>query len=172
VLIATADDDTVYPRTWLSDLAAHHDRHRCIVSHRGHYMPRRKTGFWHYRKWMNHEAEEGQRGRPSLFNLPTGKDGVLYDPAFFHAAVLDVDTALAIAPTTDDLWFKWHTAARDVPVHIISPSYRQSTFPTITDGPSLYDAFNREGGNDKAVLALEAYAKERLGFELRHRRDV
>lgn len=158
VLIATADDDTVYPEDWLSTLVYYYRRHRCIISYRGHNMRKDANGFVPYRRWMRSKIVKN----PSLFLLPTGKDGVLYHSSFFNRDVLNIHQALRHARTADDLWFKWCTATNDIPVYIVYTNYEDQTLATTNeDGPSLYFAFNEKGGNDRAIRALESYLMAR-----------
>lgn len=153
-LLATADDDTIYPVDWLSGLYRAWQRHRCVVCYRGHHMRRKGRSFSSYRKWMR----SGLIRNPDLYNLPTGKDGVLYDTSFFHPQVLNHARALHIAPTADDLWLKWHYSAfNDVPTFVIHSDYRSQTFKYDPFGTSLYDSFNRDGGNDATIKRLEYY---------------
>jgi len=162
-LVATADDDTLYPPGWLSGLYSAYRRHRCVVCYRGHFMRREDRQFLGYRRWMSN----GPTRNPDLYNLPTGKDGVLYDTSFFDPAVLNYIQALNIAPTADDLWLKWHySALEDVPTFIINPNYSKQTFEDQVFGESLYRNFNRDGGNDAAVARLEAYAEKATGRRL------
>ncbi|MBY8976494.1 glycosyltransferase family 2 protein [Rhodobacteraceae bacterium NNCM2] len=159
-LVATADDDTLYPGDWLARLVERYVRHRCIISYRGHPMLHDETGFVRYRRWMTTRAKR----REGMFLLPTGKDGVLYNSRFFHPAVLRVDRALELAPTTDDLWWRWHSAALGVPVHMINLDYATSTLPEVEWEGSLYDNYNRAGENDRVVARLSQYGREDLGF--------
>ena len=153
-LVATADDDTVYPRDWLGGLVAGYRRHGCVVCYRGHRMLRRDRAFQNYRSWMH----AGIVRNPDLHNLPTGKDGVLYDTTFFHPTVLNHARALALAPTADDLWLKWHySALADVPTYVIHPDWTAKSFVDDPFGVSLYTSFNRAGGNDQTIERLEMY---------------
>lgn len=153
-LVATADDDTIYPATWLSGLYRAYSRHRCVVCYRGHQMRRSGREFTGYRSWML----AGIARNPDLYNLPTGKDGVLYDTSFFHPKVLNYLRALQIAPTADDLWLKWHYSAfEDVPTYVINTDYRAQTFKDDPFGKSLFEVFNRDGGNDATIQRLEDY---------------
>lgn len=153
-LVATADDDTIYPINWLSELYHAYRRHRCVVCYRGHRMRRSRHEFENYRSWML----AGIARNPDLYNLPTGKDGVLYETTFFHPNVMNHVRALQIAPTADDLWLKWHYSAfEDVPTFIINTDYKAQTFKDDPFGKSLYKAFNRDGGNDATIHRLEAY---------------
>lgn len=158
-LIVTADDDTKYPADWLSRLVYFHQRHGGIVSYRGHRIRHEGNALSRYRKWMTGGIDEN----PSVLNLPTGKDGVLYRKKFFHSGVLDVGAALRICRTADDLWFKWHTVIYGVPVFLIETDYSVGTLEVVNDGPSLYWSFNQGGENDRAVAALETYAEQKFG---------
>ena len=162
-LVATADDDTVYPKNWLSTLVETYLKHRCVVCYRGHFMRRRDRKFLEYRSWMLDEPFR----HADLYNLPTGKDGVLYDTMFFHPGVLNYVQALHLAPTADDLWLKWHySALDDVPTFIINTDFKSESFEDLVFGESLYRNFNRDGGNDRAVARLEAYTAGERGFTL------
>lgn len=161
-LVATADDDTFYPADWLQRLVRSYIRLSCVIAYRGHYMQHDGQSLTPYRSWMNSRV----RRNPDIFCLPTGKDGVLYDTIFFHPSVTDYRSALQIAPTADDLWFKWHTAASDVPVYLINSDYRAHTFPHAGFRQGLYESFNKGGKNDESIEKLVAYARKRLRFDL------
>ena len=101
--IVTADDDVLYPRTWLSDLYRVHSTHpRDIVAHRATRMtyssPR---AFASYAEWPNADAS----GDPHL-TFATGSGGILYPPGSLSPSVLDYGLAEKLAPTADDIWFK------------------------------------------------------------------
>ena len=162
LLVATADDDTLYPPDWLSGMVAAWRQRRCVICNRGHFMTRRNGLFQPYRRWMLNGIDRN----PDLFVLPTGKDGILYDTIYFHPGVFDIETALAVVPTADDLWLKWHTAGMGVPTFALYPDYRQQSLDDRNYGASLYLSFNQGGGNDKAVDRLEEYARQSFGRPL------
>lgn len=161
-LVATADDDTVYPRHWLSTLVDCYLRLGSVITYRGHQIALKNGALAPYRAWM----KGGIRVNPSRLILPTGKDGVLYDTAFFHPCVLDIRQALRLAPTTDDLWFKWATAMNGVNTYAIETNYRAGTFAHSTTEGGLYETFNAGGGNDRAAQDLNAFFRERHGFDM------
>lgn len=161
-LVATADDDTIYPPDWLERLVSSYLDLRCVIAYRGHFMQHDGRSLTAYRSWMRSRV----RRNPDIFCLPTGKDGVLYDTIFFHPSVIDYRTALKVAPTADDLWFKWHTAAGDVPVYLINTDYRSQTFAHTGFQEGLYETFNKGGKNDEAISRLIEYGKNRLGFDM------
>lgn len=162
-LVATADDDTIYPAGWLRGLARAWAAYGCAVGYRGHQIRLRGGAPAPYRAWMRGRVEQN----PGRLILPTGKDGVLYDTAFFPAAVLDVEAALRVAPTVDDLWFRWHLAMNRIPCFLINVDYATGTLEEgEAGGDSLYLAYNLGGGNDAAVARLDAHMDARHGFRL------
>ncbi|PWJ12905.1 hypothetical protein [Jannaschia seohaensis] len=161
-LVATADDDTLYPKDWLGGLVAAHGVYGCAVAYRGHQIRLKGGAPAPYRHWMRGRLEQN----PGRLILPTGKDGVLYDTAFFPAAVLDIETALTVAPTVDDLWFRWHLGLAGVPCYILNPDYTAGTLEADEAGDSLYRVYNQAGGNDAAVARLDAHMDARHGFRL------
>ena len=169
-LVVTADDDTIYPAGWLGGLLDAWAAYGCCVAYRGHRMRVERGAIAAYRSWMRAPIEEN----PSRLLLPTGKDGVLYDTAFFEEGVLDMETAMRIAPTVDDLWFRWHLAMRGVPVHLISTDYETGSLAGAeTDAAdSLYLRYNLQGGNDAAIAALEAHFRARTGEGLADREAI
>lgn len=161
-LVATADDDTIYPTYWLEKLVSNYLNLRCVVAYRGHFIQHNGRSLGAYRTWMRSRI----RRNPDIFCLPTGKDGVLYDTIFFHPSVIDYRSALKIAPTADDLWFKWHTAAGDVPVYLVNTDYRAHTFAHAGFKEGLYESFNKGGKNDEAISQLVEYGRKRLRFDM------
>lgn len=157
-LVVTADDDTLYPTDWLRGLVDAHDTYGCCIAQRGHAILVRDGVPAPYRGWMRTPPERN----PDLLLLPTGKDGVLYDTAFFPPEVLDMPTALRIAPTVDDLWFRWHLIAAGIPVHLRRTDYTD-TLTEAEIGDSLYLSYNQAGGNDAAVDRLERHLRARFG---------
>ena len=161
-LIATADDDTVYPADWLSRMVEHYQSYQCVICYRGHTIAFIDEKFAPYRQWMVNKTTEN----PSLHIVPTGKDGILYDTDFFHPRVIDFNMAMTLVPTTDDLWLKWHTAAMRVPCFSINTDYTTQTFENFDPSDSLYLSFNKGGQNDTSIKKLEDYAKGELNFSL------
>lgn len=171
-LIATADDDVVYPRTWLQGLCEAFARRPGVTAYRSRAIVHRDDGLAPYRSWplvTPGIAVDQGRIRPDaaeLFHCATGRDGVLYDPAFLpDAAVLRA--LRKIAPRQDDLAFKLATLVNGIPTYTI-PWLEE---PVAANGPqlildvtdSLWDA-NRTG-NDAAANTLFAYAIRRGWFE-------
>ena len=174
-LFITVDDDTLYPPRFVEYLLRQHERHRCIVAHRGRRMRLAASGgFQPYPQW-----HDGLR-EPRLANLATGQSGVLYRRSDFPED-LELEAAMALAPTHDDLWLHWLTARQGVPTVILQPNAAAKTnelaFPSASSlpahqHPSLWFAYNApdakagsSGSNDAATEAIDAYFRAR-GFDL------
>jgi hypothetical protein len=169
----TVDDDTIYPPRFIEYLATKHLRHQCVVAHRGRRMRLRPSrGFADYTNWHDGLHE------PRLGNLPTGQSGVIYRRSYFPAD-LQLEAALRLAPTHDDLWLRWLTALQGVPALITQPNAAAKTavlaFPMaeISNNyakSSLWFAFNAPDAanrvtNDQAVQAIHNHFMT-LGFDI------
>ncbi|WP_435165155.1 glycosyltransferase family A protein [Falsirhodobacter sp. 1013] len=161
-LVVTVDDDTVYPTNWLTTMIQAYDTYGCVIAFRGHRVVVRNGKLAPYNTWMRSTVDTN----PGTLIVPTGKDGVLYDTAFFPINVLNVEDALQVAPTADDLWFRWHLSLNGIHTYLINTNYRSGTFEESDYEDSLYLSFNRGGKNDSAVVALETYFQNRFGFSL------
>lgn len=156
VVIVTCDDDTHYDSSWLRTLLHYHSLTSGLVAYRGHTAALNSTDYslLPYAAWQrNHD-----KCHYSLGNLPTGKDGVVYRPYYFDRSVLNIETAMRIAPTADDLWFRWHSILQGVPCYLIN--LQGQTFKAVStfeQDKSLWHRYNKEGGNDLAIDALEAH---------------
>lgn len=160
-LLVTVDDDVIYPKDFLATLVTAETVYRCPVAYRGRRITLISGQIGPYKSWKK-TMLAGCKGE----NLPTGKDGVLYRPSYFHDAVLDLDVAMKAAATTDDLWFKWHTALAGYPSVLLFDSLSASFATTGDEGVSLFDSFNKHTNNDMVVQALELYAQQKHGITL------
>ena len=104
--VVTADDDVLYPRDWLRDLAAAHEREPdCVICHRAHRMvvDKNNGSLRPYTQWDL--LAQGQAA-PSMLLFPTGVGGVLYPPGTLNPEVFNQTVFRQICPTADDVWFK------------------------------------------------------------------
>lgn len=167
----TVDDDTLYPPRFIEYLVRNHQRYGCIVAHRGRRIrlaTNQSDVFLPYSQW-----HDGMR-EPRLANLPTGQSGVLYRRSWFPED-LELEAAMALAPTHDDLWLHWLTARQGIKAVILQPNAAAKTnelaFPAagpepIREGQTLWHQYNGPaGGNDEAAHAVQAYWQAR-GFDL------
>lgn len=164
-IIITCDDDVKYDRWWLKNLIAVHCKVGGIVAYRGHSIKMEDDGqkLASYKIWQINKNKK----QFCLSNLPTGKDGVLYRPYYFRKEVVDMSMAMSIAPTADDLWFRWNTIVNAVPCYLITLSGKVfSDVSSFVEENSLWEEFNKKGGNDKTIEKLEVDFKKRIGFNI------
>jgi hypothetical protein len=157
-VVATGDDDTLYPREWLRQL---HDS----------YLARRTWVHCQHTRWISSSANgrlkpyrewepetPGQTG-PAMRLLPLGVGGVLYPPGSLHSEIFNENVFLQICPTADDIWFKAMSLLNGVQCCKSAPMF--AGYPTIRsarqDGLSrsnlphgvydrqIRDVFNRYG---------------------------
>jgi hypothetical protein len=148
--IATADDDQIYPRDWLSSLAAASGS-VVIAYHRAHRMRFEADGMpATYASW---EREIGDQ-RPDDIVVPTGVAGILYPPGAFDPRVTDRELFQTLAPTCDDLWLRWMAELNGSRYRRAQSAGLRADLPTSTVA-HLW-AINSMGpmGNDLAVKAL------------------
>lgn len=154
--MVTADDDTIYPQGWLAGLLAAW-KPGLAVAHSAHPVVVRGGRVAPYRQWLKASLVS-----PAMLALPIGKDGVLYRAADFPPEVLDWAEAMRIAPTGDDLWLRWHLARAGIGVVLSG----QAKLREAGQGESLWQSYNRGGGNDAMIAALEAWSAGRFGFTM------
>jgi hypothetical protein len=162
-LIVTADDDTYYPSWWLQKLYNYYQKHQCIVGFRGRSMVFKNQQPISYKKWSKNITEN-----PSLLNVATGKDGILYSPLHLHPNVRNINAAIQYAAKADDLWIKAHSLLANIPSFIIHTTLEEE-FPSVTGKEpekSLYRSFNERGGNDDALFSIEQYLLLSKGISL------
>ena len=102
-VVITADDDVLYPESWLERLYRLHLQYpRAIVCYRGFYM----KGFSEGRLTLSDKWKRDRGEEPSLDIFPTGKDGVLYPAGSLSDEIFNHEKYLQLACTGDDVWFK------------------------------------------------------------------
>lgn len=120
----------------------------CIISGLGRRIGLREDGkLLPYNKWRHVRNARG----PDI--LPLGFSGVLYPPGSLHEDVTRDDIFTALAPTTDDLWFKVMAVLNSTPaVALDSP---RSAFMEVYRGqPSALWRHNQHGVNDANMVKL------------------
>jgi hypothetical protein len=98
--LATADDDVLYPSTWLQGLMAAHERFpKCVNCYRARRILLRAEKLAPYREWPLCASDEAC---PTV--IATGVSGVIYPPALL-AVLRKAGTAFeSMCPRADDLW--------------------------------------------------------------------
>ncbi|MEE1672810.1 glycosyltransferase [Agarivorans aestuarii] len=163
--VVTVDDDTVYPPSWLRKLYLRVVENDCVVAYRGRQLDTTKhRSFTNYRRWK-HSCDDVLI--PSIKTVGTGKDGIIYKPEYFHPNVLNVEDALKFCGHADDLWLKVHTALLGVKSVLINKSLNEE-FKDIGEGDdnTLYNIFNKKGGNDLALSNIQKYLVCKYGVNI------
>jgi hypothetical protein len=152
-LIVTADDDTIYPRSWLEQLVnAHECEPHCVHCHRAHQMILDKDGqLLPYAKW---DFFAQGHASPSLFLFPTGGGGVLYPPGSLNKEVFNEAVFRKICPTADDVWFKAMSLLNGVRCRKVSPFYRELPPVRGTQVKTLWHENLKGGRNDIQIKAV------------------
>jgi hypothetical protein len=114
-LIVTADDDTLYDKTWLRALVdAAYSEPDSIVCGRARLIKKNLFNGWqNYSNWKR----VGKRCK-EMNMLPIGCAGVVYRKKLLDIKFLTNFEFLTIAPTTDDMWFRMASMLMDTPVAV------------------------------------------------------
>lgn len=151
VPLVTADDDIMYPRTWLADLYAAHLRHPDNVNcHWASEIVADGGRPAHYIQWPNCRNTEAKF---SHFGL--GVSGVIYPPQMLSELAARGRKFKEMSPSADDVWLHWVALQAGIPVRQISNVPRH--FPLIpgTQEQTLMSTNNVEGsGNDAWISGL------------------
>jgi len=166
-VIVTADDDTLYPAHWLDELYQTFLARRTIVAYRCTQIAMENGAPRPYLDWVKPYANDEVKDEyKDVFRFPTGKDGVLYSPAFFTEHVFDLEL-IRLAPTADDLMFKLASMVTTTPViaapRSLSGSGRYAEFPVVLDRPDGLWDINTDGKNDQSLARLLEYL-EKMGI--------
>ena len=150
-LVATADDDTLYPANWLHQL--YHSfcaNPGSIHAFRAHWMLSEPDGslkpYWDW----SHLAP-GVVG-PAHRLFPTGVGGVLYPPKSLGNEVFNEKAMRETCPTNDDIWFKAMALLNKVPAMKVKPVF--SAFPTLRSAKKTGLTFINSQANDPQLKAV------------------
>lgn len=149
VPLVAADDDVLYPRTWLADLlrgAA--ETPDVVLGPRTHSVVLTAEGIAPYAQWR-----PGVGTAPSYRTLVTGVSGVLYPPEFLAALRDEGERFRTVAPRADDIWV--HSVAVRHGFRSRQLAERQAEYPEIpgTGRNTLYRENVVLGGNDTWIAS-------------------
>jgi hypothetical protein len=153
-IIVTADDDILYPATWLEELYnTYIEDPSCIPCHRAHLMTRDTSG--NVLPYMEWDIESPDFAGPSLDLFPTGVGGVLYAPHHLNHEVVNEEVFSSICPKADDVWLK----AMSLMNHTRCKRATKHTFRIINNlrqrgAARLYDFNIVNNGNDAQIQNL------------------
>ena len=99
--IVTIDDDILYPRILMAELAETHKSYPQAIIAPFLYRPLRTTnGFAPYLTWPFDSPE-----KDTLYHFPMGGTGCWYPPHSLKREMLDYSLTQQLAPNADDIWF-------------------------------------------------------------------
>lgn len=151
--IVTADDDILYPRTWLEGLVrAHREYPGHFLGYRAHRLAFDDDELAPYSSWGETPVETQS---PQAF-LTTGA-GAVYPRALQEALVERGTMFQTVSPRADDVWVNAVAVAAGVPKRRIGISHLGAfyTYPR-TQGGGLHTHNVSEGGNDAQLRATHA----------------
>lgn len=155
--LVTADDDHLYPKYWLDQLAQAHrqmpDMIHCFRAHRIALTPQGE--LLPYQQWRACRSTV-----PSHRHFATGASGVLYPVGMQQALRQLGDAFITCCPRADDIWLNLVAFRLGLPVHQLTQLSRSFYEIPGTRSQGLAQGNVAGGGNDRQ-LAL-SYQKEDL----------
>lgn len=143
--LVTADDDVLYPPSWLEGLwAAYLKEPSAVHCYRARVITFAADGsLTNYASW-----ELCNSSKASHSHFPTGTSGVLYPPAVLRKLRQAGDLFLKVCPKGDDFWLNLHSLRAGLKVQQVNPSAVH--FPTLerTQSSSLQMQNLYGGRND------------------------
>ncbi len=151
--LITADDDALYPRTWLLELMrAYRQRPHVIHAFRVHRMELTRGRILAYKEWT-----PCQDTHPDHRNFATGVSGVIYPPAFLARLKAAGTDFMSCCPRHDDLWLKVQAIRSGFPVaQVRSESTEFMPIPGSQDDQRLSRFNVGAGGAHPQLLATFA----------------
>ena len=147
--LVTADDDVLYPSSWLASLvtAAKAAPPKTVVCHRAQRLQLNDDGIQNYRTWS--EATDASR---NIRNVATGVSGVYYSLSFQQALLAAGSEFDRDFATADDLWL--HLVGLRSGFSAKQLNDRPGNFPTVprSQKVSLVSS-NLLNGNDASIKA-------------------
>ena len=151
--IVTVDDDKYFPRTLMSELLKAHRVHPGhIIGARGwRALPDDETGQVSFRTgWVRSQPGDAGYG----LHVPGG-NGCLYPPDSLDPVVDDLDLAVELCPTTDDIWFWAAAHLKKTPTYCLGmPPHRP--IGSQKDTPALSDV-NHQREQDQFHRVLQHF---------------
>jgi len=149
--LATADDDIIYPSSWLAGLVRARELFPNVVnSYRARVVTLRGWKLAPYREWKLRQSTEA-----SYRTIATGVSGVIYPQAFQRELKLAGTGFLDCCPKVDDLWLHVQAMRAGFPVRQIQPKPLHFPFVPGTQDVTLWAENWEKGtdGNDRQAAA-------------------
>lgn len=166
-LLATNEDDILFPPDWLSSMVATLAEHPdSIVTPRAHRIVLDENGVAPYSTWV-----PASDTLPSFLNFGTTVSGQIYPPAFLDYVRDAGDDFLRLCPNNDDLWL--HHLAVQSGRRVVQVRAEAQHFPFVpgTQAGGLWVTNIVGGENDRQIAATYDHsdvakfrADERAGY--------
>jgi len=149
--LVTADDDVIYPASWLEGLIeANRDYPKCVNCYRARKVKLCDGRIAPYREWRICDSDV-----PSVMTLATGVSGVIY-PSSLLEVLKEAGTKFqTLCPRSDDLWL--HVWAIRSGYEVRQVQRQAIHFPHIpgTQVTSLYlENCAENDGNDRQITSV------------------
>ncbi|MER2133593.1 MAG: hypothetical protein ABS910_02800 [Arthrobacter sp.] len=144
--LATADDDIIYPRHWLSRLvSAYSMDSQSIWAYRAHTIKLDENGILPYLQWTPCRSSN-----PSFSSFATGVSGVIYPPKMLRELRKAGDHFLTQASQADDVWLHAVAVRSRIRVGQVSPTSVHFDVVRGSWEGGLVTS-NLSGGNDEQI---------------------
>lgn len=150
--IVTCDDDVLYKPTVVEELVEGYKANGGVIAHRAHIIQfDNKGNLLPYLKWQEKTPPHNfiETNSPLVFS--TGVGGVLYPPNCLHESVIDIEKAMELCPTADDIWLFFMASLNSTNASLIGG--RGFINLNQDENDSLW-AINSQGENDRQLENL------------------
>lgn len=156
--LVTADDDIIYPRSWLKGLMAGHRRHpEDVICYRAWVIGTENGTIAPYDSWRPCLSSQ-----PNSRNFATGVSGVLYAPAMVEQIAAAGVSFMETCPAADDIWL--HAIALRTGRKIRQLKTRPQHFPIIPGTQETGLAQSNFVGKRNDAQAAATYGAEDIAL--------
>jgi hypothetical protein len=142
--LVTADDDVIYPSTWLQGLAeSFRSDARSVSCYRAHVLRIAGRGIAPYQTWGPCRSTT-----PSALNFATGVSGCIYPPALQKALKDAGESFMRTCPRADDVWLHVNALRAGVRIKQVGNRPLNFSFLPNTQGFGISIRNVRFGEND------------------------
>lgn len=146
--LVLADDDIVYPPTWLEVLLReHHASPDLVVAYRAHLVGLTDAGFTPYATWRSCDDDTA-----SFAHFATSVSGQVLPVAVQEALLAEGTAFRELAPTADDIWIHRTAVAAGIRTRQALPGQQHWPFVPGSQSEGL-NIVNVVGGANDAQLA-------------------
>lgn len=157
--LVTADDDTIYPRSWLQGLAHAHDAHPDVIScYRARQMWFDGDRLAPYGTWQLVASDDA-----SFLHFATGVSGAVYPVRMLTALRERGRAFVALCPAADDIWLNQTALTIGMPVRLVDGVSRDFPLVEETQADALWYS-NWLGGRNDEQLAATYSARDLKGL--------